>query len=97
MSVGPRKVKPIGLAYNITADAAIHVWAACGNEQCLEGAHVISLIRAISRHNIENSIVQPCGAVQPRSTTRRDFKYLQKEQPDISRLWPFRTAREALT
>lgn len=70
------------------------MWAACGNEQCLEGAHVISLIRAISRHNIENSIVQPCGAVQSRSTTRRDFKYLQKEQPNISRLWPFRTARE---
>lgn len=58
--------------------------------------HVVSLIRTISSHNIENSIAEACGAAQPRSTTRRDFKYLQKEQPDIPRLWPFRATREAL-
>lgn len=58
--------------------------------------HVVSLIRTISSHNIENSIAEACGAAQPRSTTRRDFKYLQKEQPDIPRLWPFRATREVL-
>lgn len=57
---------------------------------------VVSLIRTICSHNIENSIAGACGAAQPRPTTRRDFKYLQKEQPDISRLWPFRATREAL-
>lgn len=57
---------------------------------------VVSLIRTICSHNIENSIAGACGAAQPRPTTRRDFKYLQKEQPDIPRLWPFRATREAL-